>query len=84
MYAWNWGEGDRNTGEMQWTMECNLVNFQGRNKKSKVHGERGKEQTAEHADNFSIGHLCSHVTLNTPLDNLKQRDAASETQAGCF
>lgn len=52
-------------------MECNLVDFQGRNKKSKGNGERGKDQTAEHADYFSPDHLCSCVTVNTPLDNLK-------------
>lgn len=44
--------------------------------------KREKEQTAEHAGHFSICHLCSHITLNTPLDNLKQRNAISERQAG--
>lgn len=50
-------ETGRKTGKMQWTMKCNIVDFQGSNKKFKRNVERRKEPIIEREDYFTIGHL---------------------------
>lgn len=58
------GGRGRSTGEMQWTMECNIVDFQGRNKKFKRNGGKGKDQTAEYSDYFSFAYVWSPLAHN--------------------
>lgn len=64
-------ETGRNAGKMQWTMECNIVDFQESNKKFKRNVERRKDLIVEREDYFTIGHLWSDITYAIPPENLK-------------